>query len=59
MIYFIDWKDVFKNEFGVVEEVSIKGLNMKWLDIVFYVNGIVLGVLELKKFSVSVESGIR
>lgn len=59
MIWFIDWKDIFENEFSVVEEVSVKGLNVKWLDVVFYVNGIVLGVLELKKFSVSVESVIR
>ncbi|WP_187848891.1 type I restriction endonuclease subunit R [Helicobacter pylori] len=57
--YLIDWKDVSKNEFSVAEEVSVKGLNMKRPDIVLYVNGIALGVLELKKSSVSVESGIR
>ncbi|GAA6824572.1 hypothetical protein VN1226_03750 [Helicobacter pylori] len=57
--YFIDWKDVFKNEFGVAEEVSVKGPNTKRPDVVLYVNGIALGVLELKKSSVSVESGIR
>ncbi|WP_181369719.1 type I restriction endonuclease subunit R [Helicobacter pylori] len=55
----IDWKDVSKNEFSVAEEVSVKGPNMKRPDIVLYVNGIALGVLELKKSSVSVESGIR
>lgn len=57
--YFIDWKDVSKNEFGVAEEVSVKGPNTKRPDVVLYVNGIALGVLELKKSSVSVESGIR
>ncbi len=57
--YLIDWKDVSKNEFSVAEEVSVKGPNMKQPDIVLYVNGIALGVLELKKSSVSVESGIR
>ncbi|EEC23886.1 hypothetical protein HPB128_179g4 [Helicobacter pylori B128] len=57
--YFIDWKDVSKNEFSVAEEVSVKGPNTKRPDIVLYVNGIALGVLELKKSSVSVESGIR
>ncbi|WRA94715.1 type I restriction endonuclease subunit R [Helicobacter pylori] len=57
--YLIDWKDVSKNEFSVAEEVSVKGLNAKRPDIVLYVNGIALGVLELKKSSVSVESGIR
>ncbi len=43
----------------MAEEVSVKGLNAKRPDIVLYVNGIALGVLELKKSSVSVESGIR
>ncbi len=57
--YLIDWKDISQNEFSVAEEVSVKGPNMKRPDIVLYVNGIALGVLELKKSSVSVESGIR
>ncbi|GAA8497727.1 HsdR family type I site-specific deoxyribonuclease [Helicobacter pylori] len=57
--WLIDWKDVSKNEFSVAEEVSVKGSNMKRPDIVLYINGIALGVLELKKSSVSVESAIR
>ncbi|BAJ56028.1 type I restriction endonuclease subunit R [Helicobacter pylori] len=57
--WLIDWEDVFKNEFSVAEEVSVKGLNTKRPDMVLYVNGIALGVLELKNSSVSVESAIR
>ncbi|WRB71219.1 HsdR family type I site-specific deoxyribonuclease [Helicobacter pylori] len=57
--WLIDWKDVFKNEFSVAEEVSVKGANTKRPDMVLYVNGIALGVLELKNSSVSVESAIR
>ncbi|MDU9757994.1 type I restriction endonuclease subunit R [Helicobacter pylori] len=57
--WLIDWKDVSKNEFSVAEEVSVKGPNTKRPDIVLYVNGIALGVLELKNSSVSVESAIR
>ncbi len=57
--WLIDWKDVYKNEFSVAEEVSVKGQNMKRPDMVLYVNGIALGVLELKNSSVSVESAIR
>ncbi len=57
--WLIDWKDVFKNEFSVAEEVSVKGSNTKRPDMVLYVNGIALGVLELKNSSVSVESAIR
>ncbi|GHQ42882.1 restriction endonuclease subunit R [Helicobacter pylori] len=57
--WLIDWKDVFKNEFSVAKEVSVKGPNTKRPDMVLYVNGIALGVLELKNSSVSVESAIR
>ncbi|WRF39829.1 type I restriction endonuclease subunit R [Helicobacter pylori] len=57
--WLIDWEDVFKNEFRVAEEVSVKGPNTKRPDMVLYVNGIALGVLELKNSSVSVESAIR
>lgn len=57
--WLIDWKDVSKNEFSVAEEVSVKGTNTKRPDMVLYVNGIALGVLELKNSSVSVESAIR
>ncbi|GAA9745101.1 HsdR family type I site-specific deoxyribonuclease [Helicobacter pylori] len=57
--WLIDWKDVSKNEFSVAEEVSVKGTNTKRPDMVLYVNGIALGVLELKNSSVSVESTIR
>ncbi|GAA8355023.1 HsdR family type I site-specific deoxyribonuclease [Helicobacter pylori] len=57
--WLIDWKDVSQNEFSVAEEVSVKGPNAKRPDVVLYVNGIALGVLELKKSSVSVESAIR
>ncbi|WP_033759223.1 type I restriction endonuclease subunit R [Helicobacter pylori] len=57
--WLIDWKNIFNNAFRVAEEVSVKGPNIKRPDIVLYVNGIALGVLELKKSSVSVESGIR
>ncbi|WP_194147306.1 type I restriction endonuclease subunit R [Helicobacter pylori] len=57
--WLIDWKDVSKNEFSVAEEVSVKGSNTKRPDMVLYVNGIALGVLELKNSSVSVESAIR
>ncbi len=57
--WLIDWKDISKNEFSVAEEVSVKGTNTKRPDMVLYVNGIALGVLELKNSSVSVESAIR
>nr|WP_225880149.1 type I restriction endonuclease subunit R [Escherichia coli] len=55
----IDWKNPEANDFAIAEEVSIKGENKKCPDIVLYVNGIALGVIELKRSSVSVSEGIR
>ncbi|NLO02539.1 MAG: HsdR family type I site-specific deoxyribonuclease [Bacteroidales bacterium] len=55
----IDWEDPSNNHFAIAEEVSIKGENRKRPDIVIYVNGIALGVLELKRSTVSVSQGIR
>ena len=58
-VWLIDWKNPGANEFAVAEEVTVKGRNDKRPDIVLYVNGIALGVLELKRSSVGVEQGIR
>jgi type I restriction enzyme, R subunit len=58
-VWLIDWKNPQNNHFAVAEEVSIKGENKKRPDIVLYVNGIALGVIELKRSSVSIGEGIR
>jgi type I restriction enzyme R subunit len=48
-VHFIDWENWQKNHFGIAEEVTIKGNHTKCPDVVLYVNGITLAVLELKK----------
>jgi len=62
-VWLIDWKNPTNNHFAIAEEVTIKGAdakaNTKRPDIVIYVNGIALGVLELKRSTVSVSEGIR
>ncbi|PPI85359.1 restriction endonuclease subunit R [Marinobacter maroccanus] len=58
-VWLIDWETPFANDFAIAEEVSIKGENKKRPDVVLYVNGIALGVIELKRSSVSVGEGIR
>lgn len=58
-VWLVDWKDPEANHFVVAEEVSIKGKNAKRPDVVLYVNGIALGVIELKRSKVSVGDGIR
>lgn len=58
-VWLIDWKHPEANDFAIAEEVSVKGENKKRPDIVLYVNGIALAVLELKRSSVSIGEGIR
>jgi type I restriction enzyme, R subunit len=58
-VWLIDWKNPLDNDFAIAEEVTIAGENKKRPDIVLYVNGIALGVLELKRSIVSVSEGIR
>ncbi len=58
-VWLIDWENPLKNDFAIAEEVSVKGDHKKRPDIVLYVNGIALAVLELKRSGVSVAQGIR
>lgn len=58
-VYLIDWKNPLNNDFYIAEEVTVQGQHEKRPDIVLYVNGIALAVLELKRSTVSVSEGIR
>lgn len=58
-VWLIDWANAEANHFAVAEEVSIKGEHVKRPDIVLYVNGLALGVIELKRSRVAVSEGIR
>lgn len=58
-VWLIDWKNPANNDFAIAEEVTVCGVNAKRPDLVLYVNGIALGVLELKRSTVSVSEGIR
>jgi type I restriction enzyme R subunit len=58
-VWLIDWENPASNDFAVAEEVTVYGVYTKRPDIVLYVNGIALGVLELKRSTVSVSEGIR
>jgi type I restriction enzyme R subunit len=55
----IDWEYPLKNQFAIAEEVMVQGDHDKRPDIVLYVNGIALGVLELKRSTISIGDGIR
>jgi len=58
-VWLIDWKTPKNNDFCIAEEVTVKGQNDKRPDIVLYVNGIAVAVLELKRSTISVSEGIR
>lgn len=58
-VWLIDWAHPANNDFALAEEVTVAGEHDKRPDIVLYVNGIALGVLELKRSTVSVSEGIR
>jgi type I restriction enzyme R subunit len=58
-VHLIDWKHPEKNDFAIAEEVTIMGNREKRPDIVLYINGIAIGVLELKRSTVSIGDGIR
>jgi type I restriction enzyme R subunit len=58
-VWLIDWDNPEANDFALAEEVSIKGENKKRPDIVIYVNGIALGVMELKRSTTEVSQAIR
>ena len=62
-VWLVDWKQPEKNDFAFAEEVTVAAADDKAHDkrpdVVLYVNGIALGVLELKRSTVSVAEGIR
>ena len=63
-VWLIDFGHLFdadkedRNDYYVAEEVTVAGICDKRPDLVVYVNGIALAVIELKRSSVSVMKGI-
>ena len=58
-VWLIDWKNPDKNHFAIAEEVTVKGIQTKRPDIILYINGIAIGVIELKRSIISLTEGIR
>ncbi|MDD2456639.1 MAG: type I restriction endonuclease, partial [Kiritimatiellae bacterium] len=58
-VHLIDWAEPDKNDFALAEEVTLKGGYERRPDIVLYINGIAVAVIELKRSSVEVADGIR
>lgn len=55
----VNWDQPADNDFAIAEEVTLKGGHERRPDIVLYLNGIAVGVLELKNSRVGLGEGIR
>ena len=58
-VHLIDWAAPEKNDFALAEEVTLKGGYERRPDIVLYINGIAMVVIELKRSSVELADGVR
>ena len=58
-LHLINWENPNSNHFAIAEEVTVKGKQTKRPDLILYINGIAIAVLELKNSRVSIGDGIR
>ncbi|MBX0328393.1 HsdR family type I site-specific deoxyribonuclease [Oscillochloris sp. ZM17-4] len=58
-VHLINWQAPEQNDFAIAEEVTLTGEHERRPDLVLYVNGIAVGVIELKNSRVSIGDGIR
>ncbi|HXB68350.1 MAG TPA: HsdR family type I site-specific deoxyribonuclease [Candidatus Acidoferrales bacterium] len=58
-VHLVNWAEPEKNDFAIAEEVTLQGDHERRPDLVLYVNGIAVGVLELKNSRISIGDGIR
>lgn len=58
-VHLIDWDHPDYNDFALAEEVTLKGGYERRPDLVLYLNGIAIGVIELKRSSVEIADGVR
>ena len=58
-VHLIDWEHPEKNDFALAEEVTLKGGYQRRPDLVLYINGLAIAVIELKRNSVELADGVR
>ena len=58
-VHLVDWGHPELNDFVIAEEVTLKGNLERRPDLVLFLNGIAVGVIELKNSRVSIGDGIR
>jgi type I restriction enzyme R subunit len=58
-VHLVDWEHPERNDFALAEEVTLKGGYERRPDIVLFLNGIAVAVIELKRSSVEIADGVR
>jgi type I restriction enzyme R subunit len=58
-VHLVDWEHPENNDFAVAEEVTLRIGYQRRPDMVLYLNGIAIAVIELKRGSVEVADGVR
>ena len=58
-VHLVDWDKPEANDFALAEEVTLRGGYERRPDLVLYLNGIAVGVIELKRSSVDIADGVR
>ena len=58
-VHLVDWEHPEKNDFALAEEVTLRGGYERRPDIVLYLNGIAVCIIELKRSSVEIADGVR
>jgi type I restriction enzyme R subunit len=58
-VHLVDWEHPEANDFALAEEVTLKGGHERRPDLVLYLNGLAIGVIELKRSSVGIGDGVR
>jgi len=58
-VHLVDWERPDKNDFALAEEVTLRGGYQRRPDIVLYLNGIAIAMIELKRSSVEIGDGVR
>jgi type I restriction enzyme, R subunit len=58
-VHLIDWINPANNDFAFAEEVTLKHGSERRPDLVLYLNGIAIAVIELKRNSVEIADGVR
>lgn len=58
-VHLIDWENAETNDFALAEEVRLKGGHERRPDLVVYLNGLAIAVIELKRAAVEIGDGVR